>query len=103
MLAILEQLLVIQDRDRRIARLKVEQTRIPQQIVAVDVRLSQESARLESLRQELRHIETERKKLEIDAESRRAQIARHRTQLFQIKSTQNTKRCSGRLPARKRR
>jgi predicted nucleic acid-binding Zn-ribbon protein len=86
MLAILEQLLVIQDRDRRVARLKVEQTRIPQQITAVDSRLSQGSARLEALRQDVKHIEAERKKLEIDADAKRAQIAKHRTQLFQIKS-----------------
>lgn len=86
MLAILEQLLVIQDRDRRIARLKFEQTRIPQQIVAVDTHLAQGSARLESLRQDVKHIEAERKKLEIDADAKRAQIAKHRTQLYQIKS-----------------
>lgn len=86
MLPILEQLLVIQDRDRRIAQLKLERERIPQQIAAVDVRVQEESARLESLRQELKHLETERKKLEIDAESKRAQVAKYRTQLFQIKS-----------------
>lgn len=86
MLPILEQLLVIQDRDRRIARLKVEQARVPQQIVAVDSRLAQGSTDLESLRQELKHIESERKKLEIDADAKRAQITKHRNQLFQIKS-----------------
>ena len=86
MLPILEQLLVIQDRDRRITQLKAEQARIPSEIAAVDKRVQEESARLESDRRELKHIETERKKLEIDAESRRAQIARYKTQLTQIKS-----------------
>lgn len=86
MLPILEQLLVIQDRDRRIAELKREQARVPQQLAAVDARVQTESARLESARQELKHIEAERKKLEIDADSKRAQIAKYRTQLSLIKS-----------------
>jgi predicted nucleic acid-binding Zn-ribbon protein len=86
MLPIVEQLLVIQDRDCRITQLKAEQARIPSEIAAVDKRVQEESARLESARQELKHIETERKKLEIDAESRRAQIVRYKTQLSQIKS-----------------
>ena len=63
MLPIVEQLLVIQDRDRRVMQLKAEQARIPSEIAAVDKRVQEESARLESARQELKHIETERKKL----------------------------------------
>lgn len=86
MLPILEQLLVIQDRDRRIAQLRLERVRIPQEITAVDARVTEESVRLEQLRQDLRHLEAERKKLEIDAESKRAQVMKYRTQLFQIKS-----------------
>jgi hypothetical protein len=86
MIAVLEQLLVLQDRDRRIGQLKAEAARIPQQIAEAEARLRAESERLESLRQQLRHLETERKKLEIDAESKRAQVAKYRTQLFQIKS-----------------
>jgi predicted nucleic acid-binding Zn-ribbon protein len=86
MLAVLEQLLVLQDRDRRIAQLKGERARIPEQITAAEQRLKAESARLDALRDEAKHIEAERKKLEIDVESKRGQIARYRTQLSQIKS-----------------
>jgi hypothetical protein len=86
MLPVIEQLLVIQDRDRRIAELKREQARIPQQLIAVDAGVRDESARLESAKQELKHLEAERKKLEIDADSKRAQIAKYRTQLSLIKS-----------------
>ena len=86
MLPIIEQLLVIQDRDRRIAELKREQARIPQQLIAVDAGVRDESARLESARQELKHLEADRKKLEIDAESKRAQTTKYRTQLSLIKS-----------------
>jgi predicted nucleic acid-binding Zn-ribbon protein len=86
MLPILEQLLVIQDRDRRIADLKREQARVPQQLETVDTRVRDESSRLETARQELKHIETERKKLEIEADSKRAQILKYRGQLSLIKS-----------------
>ncbi len=86
MLPIVEQLLIIQDRDRRIAQLKAELARIPEEMAAAETRVGQQSAQVESLREELKHIESERKKLEIDAEAQRAQIAKHKTQLYQIKS-----------------
>jgi predicted nucleic acid-binding Zn-ribbon protein len=86
MLETVEKLLLVQDRDRRIAQLQMERMRIPEQVAAAEQRLKAESARLEGLRDEAKHIETERKKWEIDAESKRSQIAKYRTQLFQIKS-----------------
>ena len=86
MLPVLERLLVLQDRDRRIAQLKAERTRIPEHVVAADQQLKSESNNLNSLREEAKHVETERKKLELDAESRRGQITKYKTQLFQIKS-----------------
>ena len=86
MLPVLEKLLILQDRDRRIAQLKAERTRIPEQIAATEQRLKAESAHLDSLRDKAKHIEADRKKLEIDVESKRAQIAKYRTQLSLIKS-----------------
>lgn len=86
MLEVLEKLLVVQDRDRRIAQLKAELTRIPDDIAAVEKRVKDESARLESAKQQLKQLEADRKKLEIDADSKRAQIAKYRTQLSLIKS-----------------
>ena len=86
MLEILEKLLVVQDRDRRLSQLKAEATRIPAQLVAVEQRVKAEAARLESAKNELKHIEADRKKLEIDAEAKRTQITKYRTQLNQIKS-----------------
>ncbi|MGA2604738.1 MAG: C4-type zinc ribbon domain-containing protein [Verrucomicrobiia bacterium] len=86
MLVAVEKLLVLQDRDRRIAQLKMERMRIPEQVAAAEQRLKAEAARLDSLRDEAKHVEAERKKWEIDAESKRAQIAKYRMQLSQIKS-----------------
>ena len=86
MLEILERLLVVQDRDRRVAQLKAELARIPAEIAGVDKRVRDESARLESAKQELKRLEADRKRLEIDAESKRSQTTKYRGQLSQIKS-----------------
>ena len=86
MLDTLEKLLVVQDRDRRIAQLKSEATRIPAEITAAEQRVKAELSRLENAKNELKHIESERKKLEIDAESKGQQITKYRLQLNQIKS-----------------
>ncbi len=86
MLPIIEQLLVIQDRDRRVMQLKSELARVPLETAAVEKDVQVETAKLDSARQELKRIESERKKLEIDAESKRTQISKYRTQLSLIKS-----------------
>jgi predicted nucleic acid-binding Zn-ribbon protein len=86
MLPALEHLLVLQDRDRRIASLKAELARIPQETAAVHKRVQEEAARLEAAKLQLKQIEADRKKLEVEAESKRAQITKYRVQLNQIKS-----------------
>jgi predicted nucleic acid-binding Zn-ribbon protein len=86
MLPILEQLLVIQDRDRHIAQLSAEKARTPAQVAAVEARVAQESARLDSLRSQLKILETDRKKLELEAESKRGLVTKYQTQQYQIKS-----------------
>src|SRR5882724_3195217 len=86
MLPVLEKLLVLQDRDRRIAQLKAERVRLPEQEAAAEQSLKAEATRLDSLRDQAKQLEADRKKLEIDADSKRAQITKYRTQLSQIKS-----------------
>jgi len=86
MLEILQQLLVVQDRDRRLAQLKSEAARIPIEVAAAKKRLADESAKFETAKTELKHIETERKQLEVDADAKRQQILKYRTQLNLIKS-----------------
>lgn len=86
MLPALEHLLVVQDRDRRMAQLKAELVRIPQEIAAVQRRVQEEAVRCEAAKLQLKQIETDRKKLEIDVEAKRGQVLKYRQQLFQIKS-----------------
>lgn len=86
MLPALEQLLVLQDRDRRLAQLKAEAARIPQEIAIVKKRVQDEAAKCEAAKLQLKQIEAERKKLEVEAESKRGQITKYRQQLSLIKS-----------------
>jgi predicted nucleic acid-binding Zn-ribbon protein len=86
MLPALEHLLVVQDRDRRMAQLKAELVRIPQEIAAVQQRVKDEAARCEAAKAQLKHLEADRKKLEIEADAKRQQAAKYRTQQAQIKS-----------------
>ncbi len=86
MLPILEQLLVLQDRDQRIGQLKREATRIPTELAAVDTRIQNETDKLGAMKDRLQRIEADRKKLEIDADTHRQQINKWQTQLSQIKS-----------------
>jgi predicted nucleic acid-binding Zn-ribbon protein len=86
MLPAIEQLLVLQDRDRRIAQLKAEVARIPHEMEAVQKRVQEETARLDAAKLQLKQIEADRKKLEIDAEAKRTQINKYKQQLSQIKS-----------------
>lgn len=86
MLPVLEQLLVLQDRDQRVSRIKAELARIPQELAAIDAAVKAESARLEQLKHQAVELEKNRKKLELDAESKRAQVAKYRSQSAAIKS-----------------
>ena len=86
MLEILQQLLVVQERDRRLAQLTAEAARIPIEIAAAQKRLVDEAAKLETAKTELKQIESQRKQLEVDADTKRQQILKYRTQLSQIKS-----------------
>ncbi|MEI8064106.1 MAG: hypothetical protein WCH84_08585, partial [Verrucomicrobiota bacterium] len=61
MLDILQQLLVVQDRDRRLAQLKTEAERIPVEIAAAQKRLADDLAKLETAKLELKRIESQRK------------------------------------------
>ena len=86
MLEILQQLLVVQERDRRLAQLKAEAARFPIELAAAQQRLDAELAKLETAKTELKQIESQRKQLEVDADSKRQQILKYRTQLNLIKS-----------------
>ena len=75
-----EALLVLQERDTRVAALQADLAQLPRQIDAVEAELETRRERFEALRTKTRLTEAERKKIDLDVQSKQAAIARYRTQ-----------------------
>lgn len=88
MLPEIERLLVLQDRDRKIRTLKLEQKAAPLERKDLDNKLSAVNIALDTAKLRSKENEVERKKLEIEAQTRRDQIARFQTQKFQTRKNE---------------
>ncbi len=88
MQAELEQLLVLQDRQQKIRHIEAETKTLPQQRKSLDAQLAANLAALEAAKQKLRQIEVDRKKLELDANTRRDSIAKLRTQQYETRKNE---------------
>lgn len=85
MLAEIEQLLVVQDHDTNIKALQSELQTLPFEQNRLEKAIQDRIAALERFRQRAKEIEVGRKKLELDASTRRDQIAKYKTQQFQTR------------------
>jgi predicted nucleic acid-binding Zn-ribbon protein len=85
MLDVIEKLLVLQDRDRRLRRLRAELTAIEPQRLAMKAKSAGAIAALEKAKQRVMQIETRRKQLELDVESKKGQIEKYGHQQFQTR------------------
>lgn len=85
MLAEIEQLLVVQDHDTNIKALQNELQTLPFEQTRLEKAIQDRTGALERIRQQAKEIEVERKKLELDASTRRDQIAKYKTQQFQTR------------------
>jgi predicted nucleic acid-binding Zn-ribbon protein len=85
MLKEIEDLLVLQDRDRKIRALKNELKTAPLERKQLDEKLAGIQAAFEQSKLKGKTIEVERKKLENEAQSKRDQINKYQTQKFQTK------------------
>lgn len=81
----LEQLLVLQDRQQKIRQIDNEINTLPIQRKNLEAQLAATIAAFEALKQRGRQIEVDRKKLELDANTRRDSIARLRTQQYETR------------------
>ena len=88
MLQAIEQLLTLQDRDRKIRALKNEIRLAPLQRKDLDTRLATAQQQLDSVKLKGKEIEVERKKLENEAQSKRDQIAKYNLQKFQTRKNE---------------
>ena len=85
MLEAIEKLLILQDRDRKISRLRSELANIGPERQALAAKTASSQAALDAAKLRIKQIESDRKKLELDAESKKQAIERYSLQQFQTK------------------
>src|SRR4051794_28264711 len=88
MLPVIENLLVLQDRDRKIMRVEAELSNVGPERLALESRAKQAQAQLEAAKLKVKQIESDRKKLELDVEARKQQIEKYSLQQFQTKKNE---------------
>ncbi len=86
--ATVEGLLVLQERDSRVSSIQHELQNIPRQLAAVEQELAARTAEFENLRGRTRQIEADRKKLDLDVQSKESAIARYKTQQQQTRKNE---------------
>jgi len=85
MLEAIEKLLILQDRDRKISRLRNEMANIGPERQALVAKTASSQAALDAAKLRIKQIESDRKKLELDAEAKKQAIERYSLQQFQTK------------------
>jgi len=88
MLAVIENLLVLQDRDRKIMRVEAELANIGNERASLENRAKQTQTRLDAAKLKSKQIETDRKKLELEVETKKGQIEKYALQQFQTKKNE---------------
>jgi predicted nucleic acid-binding Zn-ribbon protein len=85
MLEVIEKLLVLQDRDRKIRRAKAELAAIEPQREAMKNKASGAQQGLDRAKQRVNEIETKRKQLELEVETKKGLIEKYGHQQFQTR------------------
>ena len=88
MIEAIEKLLAIQDKDQRIRTFRVELAAIPAEKAAKERLIAEAASRLENARTRAREIEVQKKTHEVEAASKRDQIARYKTQQMQTRKNE---------------
>jgi uncharacterized protein len=85
MLEAIEKLLILQDRDQHILRVRNELAHVEPERQMLNAKAAGTQASLETAKNRGRQIESERKKLELEVESKKQQIEKYSLQQFQTK------------------
>jgi predicted nucleic acid-binding Zn-ribbon protein len=80
MLPIIEGLLVLQERDRRLIRLRAELEAVPAQRQLLQAKAARTQAAFEDVKKQLGHFESERKRLELEVGTLKQRIAKLQTE-----------------------
>ncbi|HXA09052.1 MAG TPA: C4-type zinc ribbon domain-containing protein [Chthoniobacterales bacterium] len=81
----LEQLLILQDRAQKIRQVDAELKSLPLERKSLDAQVAVASANLVATKDRARHVEMEKKKLELDVGTREESIARLKTQQYETR------------------
>ena len=81
----LEQLLVLQDRDQKIRQIRNEIKTVPLQRQNLESQLAASASAVDALKQKVRQVEIDRKRLELDVGTRNESISRLKTQQYQTR------------------
>jgi uncharacterized protein len=88
MLEVIERLLILQDRDRKIHRVRAELANVAPEREALQGRLISAQTALDAAKLTVKQIESERKKLELEVEAKKEQIEKYSLQQFQTKKNE---------------
>src|SRR4051812_40805094 len=88
MLDVIEKLLILQDRDRKILRTQDELAHIDPERQDFKRRLDTAQVKLDAAKHRVKQIESDRKKLELDVDAKKQQIERYANQQFQTKKNE---------------
>ncbi len=85
---LIEQLLVVQERDQRTKAHRLQEKAVPAERAALEAKRESAKAAFEALRDRAKHNEVERRKLEVEAQSKRDAIGRYRSQQSQTRKNE---------------
>ncbi len=88
MLQEIQQLLILQDRDRKIRTLKLELKLVPVERKNLEEKLASSTGQLDAEKLKGMELEVERKRLENEAQSKRDMIAKYNIQKFQTRKNE---------------
>lgn len=87
----IQNLLILQDRNSIVSRLKLEIRRLPAEIDKLEGKIREEELQVESAQSEIQTLEMERKHLELDVAAQEEQIGKYKTQQLQVKKNDEYK------------
>jgi uncharacterized protein len=88
MLDVIEKLLILQDRDRKIRRVKGELAHIEPQRQTMKAKAATANASLESAKTRVKELESQRKELELEVETKKQLIAKYANQQLQTRKNE---------------
>lgn len=91
MLEVIEKLLILQDRDRKIRRVQAELAHIEPERQTLKSKASGAQTNLDAGKQRVKQIEADRKRLELEVEAKQQQIAKYANQQLQTRKNEEYK------------